>query len=61
MTKEEIIKLIDRKIKAAKEMSNQNHGHNTDAWHTYYSGLAQGLEDAKSIIGMLGKSNKIGL
>lgn len=61
MTRDEIITLIDRKIKAAKEMSSQNHGHNTDSWNTYYSGLAQGLEDAKSIIGMLGKSNKIRL
>ena len=50
--------IINRKIKEAKELSNQNHGHNTDAWHTYYSGVAQGLEDAKSIIGMLNKPNK---
>ena len=61
MTQEEIMIIINRKIKEAKALSNQNHGHNTDAWHTYYSGLAQGLEDAKSIIGMLGKSNKIRL
>ena len=61
MTQEEIMTLINRKIKEAKELSNQNHGHNTDSWHTYYCGLAQGLEDAKSIIGMLGKQNKIRL
>jgi hypothetical protein len=61
MTQEEIILLLNRKIKEAKGLSNQNHGHNTDSWHTYYCGLAQGLEDAKSIIGMLGKSNKIRL
>lgn len=59
MTKEEIIILINRKIKEAKEISEQNHGNNTYSWSTYYSGLAQGLEDAKSIIGMLDKSNKI--
>jgi hypothetical protein len=61
MTQKEIILLLNRKIKEAKELSNQNHGHNTDSWNTYYSGLAQGLEDAKGIIGMLGKSNKIRL
>ena len=59
MTQKELIILINRKIKEAKELSKQNHGHNTDSWNTYYSGLAQGLEDAKSIIGMLGKQNKI--
>lgn len=58
MTQKEIIIIINRKIKEAKELANQNHGHNTDAWHTYYSGVAQGLEDAKSIIGMLNKPNK---
>ena len=61
MTQEEITILINRKIKEAKEKSNQNYGINTDSWNTYYSGLAQGLEDAKSIIGMLGKPNKIRL
>lgn len=59
MTQEEIIKLLNRKINEAKELSNRDYGHNTDSWHTYYSGLAQGLKDAKSIIGMLGKQNKI--
>jgi hypothetical protein len=57
MTKNEIILLLNRKIKEAKETANQNHGHNTDSWNTYYSGLAQGLEDAKSIFGMLDKPN----
>ena len=61
MTQEEVIILINRKIKKAKEMSNQNHGINTDSWNTYYSGLARGLEDTKSIICMLDKSNKIRL
>ena len=55
MTKEEIMTLLDRKIKEAKETSEENHGHNTDAFSNYYSGVAQGLEDAKSIIGMLDK------
>lgn len=57
MTQEEIIKLLNRKIKEAKEISNQNHGHNTEAWSSYYCGIARGLEDAKSIIGMLNKQN----
>mgnify|MGYP003414909322 FL=1 len=57
MTKNEIILLLNRKIKEAKETANQNHGHNTDSWNTYYSGLVQGLEDAKSIFGMLDKPN----
>lgn len=59
MTQEEIIKLINRKIKKAIETSEQDHGHNTEAWSSYYSGVAQGLECAKSIIGMLDKTNKI--
>lgn len=55
MTQEEIMTLLDRKIKEAKETSEENHGHNTDAFSNYYSGVAQGLKDAKSIIGMLNK------
>lgn len=57
MTKNEIIDLLNIKIKKAKEISNQNHGHNTDSWSSYYSGIARGLEDAKSILGMLDKPN----
>lgn len=57
MTKNEIIALLNTKIKDAKEISNQNHGHNTEAWSSYYSGIARGLEDAKSILGMLDKPN----
>ena len=57
MTKDEILTLLNIKIKEAKEISNQNHGHNTEAWSSYYSGIARGLEDAKSILGMLDKPN----
>ena len=57
MTKNEILALLNVKIKEAKEILNQNHGHNTDAWSSYYSGIARGLEDAKSIFGMLDKPN----
>lgn len=59
MTQEEIIKLLNRKIKDALEISEKDYGHNTEAWSNYYSGVAQGLKDAKSIIGMLDKPNKI--
>lgn len=58
MTQEEIIKLLNRKIKEAIETSEGDYGaHNNEAWSHYYSGVAQGLEDAKSIIGMLNKQN----
>ena len=57
MTKNEIIDILNIKIKEAKEISNQNHGHNTDSWSSYYSGIVRGLEDAKSILGMLDKPN----
>lgn len=58
MTQKEIIKLLNRKIKEAIETSRQDHGvHNNEAWNHYYSGVAQGLQDAKSVIGMLDKQN----
>lgn len=59
MTKEEIITLLDRKIKEAEETSNGNHEHNTWAFSSHYHGVADGLRYAKGIIGMLDKSNKI--
>lgn len=59
MTQKEIIKLLNRKIEEAIKTSEGDYGHNTEAWSHYYSGVAQGLEDAKSIIGMLNKPNKI--
>lgn len=57
MTQEEIIKLLNRKIKEAIKTSEQDHGHNTEAWSNYYCGVAEGLKNAKSIIGMLDKQN----
>lgn len=57
MSQEEIVKLLNRKIKEAKEVLKRDYGHNTEAWHDYYSGVAQGLEDARGIIGMLNKPN----
>lgn len=59
MTQEEIIRLLNRKIEEAIEISEKDYGHNTEAWSHYYSGVAQGLKDARGIIGMLDKPNKI--
>lgn len=58
MTKERIIELLNKKIKEAKELSNQKHGINTDTWSNYYCGIAKGLKEAKSLIGMLNNKNK---
>jgi hypothetical protein len=57
MTKEEIIRLLNRKIKEATKVLERDYGHNTEAWHDYYSGVTQGLKDARGIIGMLDKQN----
>lgn len=58
MTQEQIMELLNRKIKEAIITSKQDHGaHNNEAWSHYYSGVAQGLKEAKSIIGMLNKQN----
>ena len=57
MTQKEIITLLNRKIKEAIEISERDYGHNTEAWSSYYSGVAEGLKEAKSIIGMLDKPN----
>lgn len=60
MTKDEIMVLLNRKIEDAIETAEQDHGkHNAEAWNSYYNGVAQGLRDAKSVIGMLDKQNKI--
>ena len=58
MTKERIMELLNKKIKEAKELSNQNHGINTATWSNYYCGIAKGFEKAKSLIGMLNTKNK---
>lgn len=59
MTKNEIITLLDRKIKDAIETAEIDSCKNNDAWIHYYYGVAEGLRKAKEIVGMLGKSNKI--
>lgn len=50
MTKEQIIELLNRKIKEVIKTSEQDHGHNTVWWCDYYSGVSEGLKEAKSII-----------
>jgi hypothetical protein len=58
MTQEQIVKLLNRKIKEAIERSEQDHGaHNNEAWSHYYNGVAEGLKEARSIIGMLNKQH----
>lgn len=59
MTKNEIMTLLDRKIKDAIETAETDSCKNNDAWNHYYHGVAEGLRQAKEIVGMLGKSNKI--
>lgn len=60
MTQEQIMALLNRKIKEAIETSEQDHGaHNNEAWSHYYNGVAEGLKEAKSVIGMLNKQHNI--
>lgn len=59
MTKDEIIILLDRKIKEAIEIAEMDSCKHNDAWNNYYYGVAEGLRQAKAIVGMLDKSNKI--
>ena len=60
MTQEQIMELLNRKIKEAIETSEQDHGaHNNEAWSHYYNGVAEGLKEAKSVIGMLNKQHNI--
>ena len=59
MTKEEIMLMLDRKIKDAIETAEMDSCKDNDAWNHYYYGVAEGLRRAKEIFGMLGKKNKI--
>lgn len=59
MTKNEIIQLLDRKIKDAIEIAEMDSCKRNDAWNHYYYGVAEGLRQAKGIVGMLDKPNKI--
>lgn len=59
MTKNEIMALLDRKIKDAIETAEIDSRKHNDAWNHYYYGVAEGFRQAKGIVGMLDKNNKI--
>ena len=59
MTKDEIMTLLDRKIKNAIKTAEMDSCKHNDAWVHYYYGVAEGLRKAKEIVGMLDKNNKI--
>ena len=62
MTKKEILKLIDRKIKYHLDLSDyfdKKNDHNSVAQSNYEYGMAIAFQEARSIIGMLDKPNKI--
>lgn len=59
MTKNEIMKLLDRKIKDAIETAEIDSCKHNDAWIHHYYGVAEGFRKAKSIVGMIDKDNKI--
>lgn len=59
MTKDEIMVLLDRKIKDAIETAEMDSCKHNDAWIHHYYGVTEGLRQAKGIVGMLDKDNKI--
>lgn len=62
MTKKEILNLIDRKIKYHLDLSDYFNGkndHNSEVQSNYEYGMAVAFQEARSIIGMLDKPNKI--
>ena len=59
MMKEDVILLLNRKIKDAIETAELDACKNNDAWTHYYYSVAEGLRQAKEIVGMLDKKNKI--
>lgn len=59
MTKNEIMTLLDRKIKDAIETAEIDNCKHNDAWNHHYYGVAEGFRQAKGIVGMLDKPNKI--
>lgn len=54
MTKEQIMELLNRKIKEFTKKLAQDPKYSTEQCH-YYSGVVKGLKDAQSVIGMLDK------
>ena len=59
MMKEDVILLLNRKIKDSIETAELDACKNNDAWTHYYYGVAEGLRQAREIVGMLDKKNKI--
>jgi hypothetical protein len=59
MPKDQIMALIERKIKDAIETAEMDSCKHNDAWNHYYYGVAEGLRQAKSIVGMIDKRNKV--
>lgn len=59
MTKGEIMILLGSKTKDAIVTAELDSCKNNDAWSHYYYGVAEGLRQAKEIVGMLDKNNKI--
>lgn len=62
MTKGEILKLIDRKVKYHLDLADYFNGkndHNSEVQSNYEYGMAVAFQEARSIIGMLDKPNKI--
>ena len=59
MNREEIKTLLKRKRSEAIKTADEDHGHNTEHWSSYYSGVAEGLHIAEEIVGMLDKPNRI--
>lgn len=55
MTQEQIIELLNIKIKEIQKKAKQDHNYNNERWRDYYSGVVKGLKDAQNIIGMLDK------
>ena len=62
MTKKEILNLINRKIKYHLDLSDyfdKKNDHNSEVQSNYEYGMAIAFQEARSIIGMLDKPNKI--
>lgn len=59
MTKDEVMILLGRKTKDAIVTAELDSCKNNDAWSHYYYGVAEGLRQAREIVGMLDKKNKI--
>ena len=59
MTKDEIMILLDRKTKNAIVTAELDICKHNDAWTHYYYGVVEGLRQAREIVGMLDKGNKI--